>query len=100
MKAKETVKKALATPLIAWAWASGLIELGTELPEGALPIALSTNKKALTDIVDVLARHGYRGELLVPGCPEAKDQNEARIALTRFRYLVEERLLTEVKNNG
>lgn len=99
MKAKETVRKIPKMPLIAYAWASGLIEFGTKLPDGALPIASSCNEKALTETVEVLARHGYKdGELLVPGIPEAKNQNQARIALTRFNFLVEQSLLTEVKN--
>ncbi|EAV2253203.1 host nuclease inhibitor protein [Salmonella enterica] len=86
-------------PLIAYAWASGLIEFGTKLPDGALPVASSCNEKALTETIEVLARHGYKkGELLVPGIPEAGNQNEARIALTRFNFLVEQSLLTGVKN--
>lgn len=100
MKSKETVKKIPTIPLNAYAWASGLIEFGTKLPGGALPIASSSNEPVLTETVEVLARHGYQGELLVPGIPEAVDQNEARIALTRFCFLVEQSLLTEVQKNG
>ena len=98
MKAKETVKKISKMPLIAYAWASGLIEFGTKLPDGALPISSSCNETALTETVEVLARHGYKNELLVPGIPEAAGPDAARIALTRFKFLVEQSLLTEVKN--
>lgn len=103
MEAKSMVKKINKMPLIAWAWASGLIEFGSKLPDGALPIASSCNEKALTETVEMLARHGYgesKGKLLVPGIPEAEDQNAARIALTRFCFLVEQSLLTEAKYNG
>lgn len=103
MEAKSMVKKIKKLPLIAWAWASGLIEFGTKLPGGALPIATSCNEKVLSETVEVLARHGKgadAGKLLVPGIPEAADQNAARIALTRFCFLVEQSLLSEVQKNG
>ncbi|OSJ48380.1 hypothetical protein K791_14167 [Salmonella enterica subsp. enterica serovar Newport str. SHSN001] len=39
-----------------------------------------------------MARHAYNGDLLVPGIPEAADQNEAREALVRFSRVVHERV--------
>lgn len=82
----------------AYCWASGLIEFGRKLPDGALPIA-SGPAKPLRDFIEVRARHGYRTKLvdgrptkipgtetlLVPGIPEAADQSAAGDALFAFR---------------
>lgn len=62
-----------AEPVHAWAWQSGLIEFGREVPEGALSFATGMDLP-LRELVDVLARHGQGksdGKLLVPGVPEA-----------------------------
>lgn len=62
------------TPQMAYCWASGLIELGDQIPEGALPIAAGP-ASSLKSWVSVVARHGYgasAGQLLVPGVPEAE----------------------------
>ncbi|HGB3175960.1 TPA: host nuclease inhibitor protein [Salmonella enterica subsp. enterica serovar Chester] len=77
--------------ITAYCWASGLIEFGHTLPEGALPI-ITGKEKDVRDEVEVLARHAYNGDLLVPGIPEAADQNEAREALERFSRVIQERL--------
>ncbi|EJI4854881.1 host nuclease inhibitor protein [Salmonella enterica] len=76
--------------ITAYCWASGLIEFGHTLPEGALPIVTGSEKKVCEE-VEVLARHAYNGELLVPGIPEAAGQNEAREALVRFSRVIHER---------
>ncbi|ECC3295623.1 host nuclease inhibitor protein [Salmonella enterica subsp. enterica] len=77
------------TPLIAFAWASGLINYGYKLPFGALPIATSSNEQELYETVEVLARHSRTSDdLLVPGIPEAANQDEGRLALERFSRLV------------
>ncbi|ELH3242151.1 host nuclease inhibitor protein [Salmonella enterica] len=76
--------------ITAYCWASGLIEFGHTLPEGALPIVTGSEKKVREE-VEVLARHAYNGELLVPGIPEAASQDEAREALVRFSRVVQER---------
>lgn len=68
----------------AYCWASGLIEFGPRVPDGALLIA-SGKEKPLRAFLESVARHGYetrevngrptkvRGteHLLVPGIPEA-----------------------------
>ncbi|EEI1617885.1 host nuclease inhibitor protein [Salmonella enterica] len=69
--------------ITAYCWASGLIEFGHTLPEGALPI-ITGNEKRVREEVEVLARHAYNGDLLVPGIPEAVSQDEAHEALVRF----------------
>lgn len=76
--------------ITAYCWASGLIEFGHALPEGALPIVTGSEKKVREE-VEVLARHAYNGELLVPGIPEAASQNEAREVLVRFSRVIHER---------
>lgn len=81
----------------AYCYASGLIEFGEKMPDGALPIATGDEKK-LRAFIGPLARHGYSTRmvegrpqkipgtdtLLVPGIPEAPDQMAALDALYRF----------------
>lgn len=65
-----------AEPVHAWAWQSGLIEIGREVPEGALSFATGMDAP-LRQRLDVLARHGQgksEGQLLVPGVPEAENK--------------------------
>jgi len=73
----------------AYCYASGLIEFGSLVPSGALPIAMGP-EKPLRDFIETMARHGYdtrnvKGRptkipgtecLLVPGVPEAPDQDK------------------------
>ncbi|ECI5749386.1 host nuclease inhibitor protein [Salmonella enterica subsp. enterica] len=77
--------------ITAYCWASGLIEFGNTLPEGALPVVTGSEKQ-VRDVVGVLARHAYNGDLLVPGIPEAASQDEGRQALVRFSRVIQERL--------
>ena len=78
-----------AEPDSAHVWQSGLIEFrpaGTPVPDGALPLP-----EAPRELIEVLARHGYNGELLVPGVPEA-DSSGARVAaVVKFRGWIQER---------
>lgn len=65
----------------AYCWASGQIEFGARIPEGALPIARGRARKVRA-FIEGVARHAYDGEtLLVPGIPEAPDQSVALDAL-------------------
>ncbi|EIX0306246.1 host nuclease inhibitor protein [Salmonella enterica] len=80
----------MKSTITAYCWASGLIEFGNTLPEGALPIVTGSEKQ-VRDVVTVLARHAYNGDLLVPGIPEAASQDEAREALVRFSRVIHER---------
>ena len=67
-----------AEPVHAWAWQSGLIEFGREVPEGALKFATGMDAK-LRDLVGGLARNGQgksAGKLLVPGVPEADNERQ------------------------
>jgi hypothetical protein len=81
----------------AYCYASGHIEFGRSVPDGALPIAHGPAKR-LRDFIEGLARHGYSTELvngrptkirgtetlLVPGVPEAPDEFAAVDALTAW----------------
>lgn len=70
----------------AWAYASGLIRFGKRMPTDALLIAAGPHRK-LHAAIEVLARHGQgksTGRLLVPGVPEAPDQDIGMRALRRF----------------
>ena len=74
------------TPQVAWCWASGLIEMGSEeqVPEGGIIIARGP-KAFLKGELLAAARHGWeRDQLLVPGVPEAANQREAAEALDKF----------------
>jgi len=69
---------------VAYAFRSGRIHVGKKAPKGAIPIANGTQYK-LRRIIGALARHGYtRGVLLVPGVPEANNEQEAIKALGHF----------------
>ena len=82
------------TPQVAWCWASGLIEIGNELPgDGAVEIARGP-RYAINGQVSVHARHGYgesEGKLLVPGVPEAADQLSGLEALDRWLKQINKR---------
>ena len=79
-------------PQVAWCWASGLIEVGDEMParspSGGGAILIASGPKAdLRRILDVVARHGQgksKGLLLVPGVPEAEDQRAKGDALAAW----------------
>ncbi|EJR3392369.1 host nuclease inhibitor protein [Salmonella enterica] len=81
----------MKSTITAYCWASGLIEFGNALPEGALPIVTGSEKR-VRDVVTVLARHAYNGDLLVPGIPEAASQDDGREALVRFSRAIHERV--------
>lgn len=78
-------------------WASGLIQFGRTVPDGAIEIA-SGPAKTLRNFIEPAARHGYRTRLvkgrptkipgsdylLVPGVPEAPNDNAKSSALRAF----------------
>lgn len=76
----------LAEPVFAWAWQSGRIEVGKQVPEGALRVATGM-EAPLQKMVSALARHGRghsEGLLLVPGVPEAKTSIDKLRALNTW----------------
>ena len=79
-------------PQVAWCYASGLIETGDAAPcdnadcSGVIVIARGP-KYALKGQLGAAARHGMgasKGELLVPGVPEADSQKEKADALEQW----------------
>lgn len=74
--------------ITAYAWASGLIEFGETYPDGALPI-ITGEEKRVREIIGIRARHSRTNQkLLVPGVPEAGNQDDACSALIRFTDIV------------
>ena len=66
-----------AEPVVAYCWQLGLIEFGRVVPEGALKFATGLDVQ-LRERVGTLARHGQgksEGKLLVPGIPEAENED-------------------------
>ena len=69
----------------AYCGADGGIHFGPDIPEGMLLIA-EAPEKYLRKELSGCARHSYDGEtLLVPGVPEAPDQEQAMDALLAFK---------------
>jgi hypothetical protein len=63
--------------VIAYCFASGQIGFAADVPKGALPF-LRGRDRDLRAFICGVARHAYDGEtLLVPGVPEAPNQNVA-----------------------
>jgi hypothetical protein len=70
--------------LIAYCYASGQIEFGRRVPDGAIQIARGP-AAALRELIYGTARLAYDNKTwLVPGIPEAPDQKEAGDALGRY----------------
>ncbi|MBM6483477.1 host nuclease inhibitor protein [Klebsiella pneumoniae] len=88
-------------PLIAFAWADGVIQFGYKVPFGALYISASPDEQDLRETVEVYARHSRTGDyMLVPGIPEAERKDDARLALDAFSRLVSSRLNTPGVKHG
>lgn len=67
----------------AWCFANGTIGFGAKVPAGAIEMARGAAKLVRQEI-SVTARLAYDGQtLLVPGVPEAPDQQAAGDALMR-----------------
>lgn len=73
---------------IAFCWASGLIQFGDQVPEGAIEIARGDDQVVRENLV-TNSRHAYDNvSLLVPGVPEAANQTEGGDALECFIRLL------------
>lgn len=84
--------------MIAYAYASGLIEFGSRVPVGALPI-ITGPAKHVRQIISATSRHSRDSEeMLVPGVPEAKDQIAGVDALIRYTNWVEGKLAALAKD--
>lgn len=81
----------------AFAWSNGRIEFGQRVPKGALQIASGKAKK-VRNVISATARHAYDGvTLLVPGVPEAENEDAALDALIAFCKWVEPRFKEEAR---
>lgn len=82
------------------AWRSGLVALEAKKPEGAIGLFRfrDTNAAfAAAGILVALARHARQGpELLVPGVPEAENDDAALDALIAFRDRLHERFKAQL----
>ena len=78
-------------PQAAWCWSTGLIELGAESDAAEGSIVIAHGPKAfLHGAISALARHGRganEGKFLVPGVPEADDQQAKGNALAQWSKL-------------
>lgn len=73
-----------AETIRAYCWASGQIEFGLKVPDGAICFA-SGQADILRAAVEPAARLSYDNKiLLVPGIPEAPEQAAAGDALARW----------------
>jgi hypothetical protein len=89
-----------------YCWASGLAQFGDSVPDGAIVIDSRTARQLRAEKATLpkprkgetvrppltwqekmttLMRIGYKGELLVPGVPEAANQSEGVKALIKFK---------------
>jgi hypothetical protein len=79
--------------MIAYAFRSGHIGFGTSVPDGALFIANGPAKQ-VGQIVRGNARLAYDNETwLVPGCPEAQNDEEAYKAFVAFFDRIRKQLI-------
>jgi len=70
--------------MYAACYASGLIVFGRSVPDGTLPIAKGP-ARTLRPFIETAARHSYDGkELIVPGLPEAPNQQRAMSAFEKW----------------
>lgn len=68
----------------AFVWPSGLIEFldgDVGIPDGAIHLATGEYREK----IEARSRHGYDGSFLVPGVPEAIDEEDAVKCLSSFR---------------
>ena len=81
----------------AYAWKSGKIEFGRKTPEGAMTITVGPAKH-IKHVISAIARHAYDGvTLLVPGIPEAANEDDALDAFIAFQDLIMPSLSKEAR---
>lgn len=90
-----------ATTHRLWCWRDGRVEFGQRrTPQGAIRLAtFRTNFSAFVadKIVSALARHAHDGHtLLVPGVPEAANDDAALDALCDWRQRLAKRFRQEI----
>lgn len=87
------------TRIKAYVWANGVVDFGNETPEGAIEFANGQGEKFIESI-QVLCRLAYpryedgkkqSDQWLMPGVPEAQNDEEASDAVVRFKQRIEAR---------
>lgn len=73
-------------------WRSGEVEVVSRQPAGSISLMRGPARR-LERIISAIARHAYDGKtLLVPGLPEAEDDDAALAAVASFQSAMEKRL--------
>jgi hypothetical protein len=87
--------------LKAFCWRTGLIQLAPVVPEGALELATAP-ATLLAQTIDGIGRLSYDNHhFLVPGVPEAPDDNTAMDAVFDFQSQLNKRLsIALASHNG
>lgn len=71
----------------------GNLEFGPRCPGAAIPIGYGPEDR-LRKVVSTLARHSYDGQsLVIPGVPEAENDNDVLAAMWAFSDQVQDQLL-------
>lgn len=79
----------------AYAWSNGRIDFGQRVPKGALVVCIGKAKK-VRHVITATARLAYDGvTLLVPGVPEAENEDAALDALIAYCNWIEPRFEKE-----
>lgn len=86
-----------ATSYRAYAWRSGAIDVSNgRTPKGAIKLVTFRSRRAAlvgTRVIEAIARHAYDGTtILVPGIPEADNDDDALNALLRWSERLSSRL--------
>lgn len=69
----------------AYVYRSGLIGFADHIPRGTIPLLNQDGRSFTRDEIEGAARRSYDGkDLLVPGVPEAKTDQEAMRALKQW----------------
>ena len=68
----------------AFVYRSGQVKVGETVPDGAIEIA-EGDDAALRTVILAVVRFAHDGETLVPGIPEAEDEDAALDALFAFQ---------------
>lgn len=73
-------------------WRSGQVEVRSSEPEGGISLMRGSARRLKT-LLEACARHAYDGKtLLVPGIPEADDDDAAYDAMVAFAAFLKKRV--------
>ncbi len=79
----------------------GVIRIGDDAPRGDLVLASATRPERLMKAVQAIARHGYdNATWLVPGVPEADNDDAAMEAVVAFQERLHRHLRRHPDRSG